>query len=94
MVESRSIKVNRIIDERTRPDSNFKDKQLYKCDVCWTCKYFDIQASTCVFTYEDALEIVNPELLYDREFYKPTLIKDPLYYRCMIWEELKLKPNL
>ena len=90
MEESRLVKINKIIDSRIRPRDDFKGKPLYKCDICWTCRYFDVQACTCTFSYEDGLKKIDPDFLYDKEYYKPTIIRDPLYYRCMMWEEKKV----
>ena len=88
MEESRLEKIERIIDRRIRPSRNFKDKPFFKCDICWTCRFFNTQISGCCFTFEDGLKRIERKYLYDKEFYiVPTPIKDPLYYRCSVWEE-------
>lgn len=86
MNKTRATKINRAINNRDRSDVDYDDKSLSNCDVCWTCKYFDVQISSCLFSYQNALERFDFDELYDEEYYiVPVPIKDPSYFRCSAW---------
>lgn len=36
---------NIIISDRVKED--FQGCKLYGCDVCWTCKWFDVESNIC-----------------------------------------------
>lgn len=86
MIKARIVKVSEAINNHDRAGVGYNGRSLFKCDVCWTCKYFNVQISSCVFSYQDALEKFGPEESYDKEYYiLPIPIKDPSYYRCSAW---------
>lgn len=87
MAKARLTKINEAINNRDRPNIDYYGGPLYGCDVCWTCKHFNVQISSCTFGYQDALEIVGAEGVYEKEYYiVPVPIKDPSYYRCSAWK--------
>lgn len=79
--------VNKMIDDRIRPIKNLSGKNFYKCNICLTCKFFNIQTDECCLTYEDAVKKINLEDIREEYFFVPTPIKDPLYYRCLLWQD-------
>jgi hypothetical protein len=59
-----------IISNRVSKD--FQGNKLYGCDVCWTCKWFDVELKACrpVTSFKDCI------------------IKNPEVYRCSFWSEI------
>lgn len=88
MNEKRLTVVNRITHDRTRPICNEDDEPFSKCDVCWTCRFFNIFTYECVLTYKDAVKAIGIGEV-DREscYFVPTKIKEPVYYRCTGWSK-------
>ena len=88
-MENRLEKINRLIKTGIRTSANYKNKELYNCDVCWTCRSFNVQTHECLISPE-YVDKKAPDYSLDNremEYYVPTLIKSPSWYRCMLWEE-------
>lgn len=78
--------VNRIIRDHGRPSGGFGSKKFSKCDICWTCKYFNAEGNKCFLSYEDAIKRMSPGDIDEEYFVVPTPIGDPMYCRCLLWE--------
>ena len=91
ILEKRIEIINGLIDKKIRPSEDFNDERFFGCDVCYTCKFFNIFTSECFASYEDAVKKVGPDgldELREREYFTvPTKIKNPIYYRCLLWQE-------
>lgn len=92
--ESREERINNLIDDRDRVNTTPRSKKLYNCDVCFTCKFFNFSTKECLLTDEDIKEKAAPYVNLkeeEPEFYtNKTIIKDPIWYRCKMWEKLKM----
>lgn len=62
-------------------DISIIDSRQHKCDVCYTCKWFDAGLSKCV-----AAVVVLRKPDYEVE----QIINDPGKYSCAFWIERKL----
>ena len=81
--------INCMIDSNKRPDTGFKSKKLFNCDVCWNCKFFKIEQEKCILSYDDA-ELVM-QLPYQKEYFTNIHIRKPTWFRCMWWREPEIK---
>ena len=94
MSKSREERINELIDDRSRPDMTARSEKLYNCDICFTCRLFNFSTKECLLTDEDVKEKAAPYLNLIEEEYgfytDKTTIKEPTWYRCKMWEELKI----
>lgn len=59
-------------DPSVRVTFDYKNERLFNCDVCWTCRTFDVNSFKC--GYYDVDEALKVD------------IKNPEFFRCTFWE--------
>ena len=60
---------------------------LNNCDVCWTCRMFNMNNFKCEY-YNACGFVLNK--LDDKEYYdenRSIAIKNPEFFRCTFWED-------
>ena len=73
---------NIIISDRVSED--FQGKKLFGCDVCWTCKWFDIEYRVCRPCHHEC----GPDLKARDDYSRGSnCIMHPEVYRCSFWGE-------
>lgn len=77
--------------QETRAQYGVNGSPLRGCEVCWTCKYFPMYEVTEGFlSYGCYWHPFTPIISGKREDVpkvKPTVIRDPGWWRCQYWTE-------
>ena len=86
--------INRLIDRKQRSFTDSSSQKLFKCNVCWTCKFFTIDHEECVLTYMDVEKVDKDGSVFRSQFFGPDYyeniyIKKPGWFRCKWWKERK-----
>lgn len=66
-----------------RVSRDFQGNKYYNCDVCWTCRAFDMESSACTPYYK-----CGPNLKARADYPRgDDCIIRPDVYRCSFWKE-------
>jgi hypothetical protein len=66
----------------TPPPDWYYRKHQYRCEVCWTCKFFNILDNKCSFTNKNGLSPIELTKKID-----PDLKFEPNLFRCENWKD-------
>lgn len=86
-------RINDLIDSGKKCMLSVDGLDVYGCDVCCTCKWFNGLTSECCLTDGD-VRMTAPLYFGDESegiakgyYDNKTIIKNPAFYRCFVWRE-------
>ena len=88
MTESRRTKViDELIDTGSRYIHKTTTERFYNCEVCWTCKFFDVLTNECFVSNKDAGNSLYGSVMRLDYYDEKAFIKKPTWFRCLVWRE-------